>query len=452
MFEKIPHERRGSGSFREKVLGGIFNTLDVSREPAFYVAPRSEEEVAQVIDKAREARLKIAIRSGGRSWLASSIPNDGVVLDLGCFDKIEIDVANKLARVGPAVRAAPLAAALAREGLAFPVGHCGSPGLGGYLLGGGLGLNWGQWKPACYSLRAIRVVTPSGERLHCSSAEHGEWLWMARGGGASFPGVVTECEIELKPRPEATTISQYAFRFEDAEVVADWVCAASSKFPANVELALVTAGPGRPFMTPDEGFPEAIVCVLAMAFVDSADEAARALAPLASPPIEPLVRVELAPTPFESIHQFIDVDFPENHRYLADTFWSDRNTRAVVESLSQTIEDAPSGKSFVMVIMPGNGAPRTGLSFSEGAYSMDARTLVLSYAVWEDAADDSENRAWMKALGSQMEALSVGHFVSEADFMANRSRAERSFTPENWARLQQLRAQVDPDRLFASPF
>ena len=452
MFADIPHERRGTQAFRDNVRGGVFNTLDVPREPAYHVAPRTPADVEGVIAQARQAGLKIAVRSGGRSWLATSIADDAVVLDLGAFDRIDIDVEARIARVGPAVRAVDLAAALAGKGLAFPVGHCGSPGLGGYLLGGGLGLNWGQWKPACYSLRAIQVVTPAGQRLYCTAQQNADWLWMARGGGAGFPGVITEYEIELRSRPAATTISQYAFPLDALEAVAEWVCAVSPKFPPNVELALVTAGPGRPFMTPAEGFPDSLVCVLGMAFVDTAEEAARALSPLTSPPVEPSAKVEFAPMPFESIHQLIDIDFPDKHRYLADTFWSDLNTREVIGPLLPTVRRAPSDKSFVMVIMPGNGAAKTGLSFAEGAYSMDARTLLLSYAVWESPAEDAENRAWMQALGRQMESVSVGHFVSEADFMAKGSRAERSFTPENWARLQKLRAQLDPDRLFSSPF
>ncbi len=452
MFAGIPHESRGSAAFREKVNGGMFNALDVSREPAYYVAPRTEEEVRQAVTQAREAGLKIAARSGGHSWVASSILADGVLLDMAAFEKIEVLADEKVARIGPAVRGAALAAALAKEGFAFPVGHCGTPGVGGYLLGGGLGLNWGYWKPACYSIRAIRVVTPSGEILRSTAAENPEWLWMARGAGAAFPGIITEYELELKPRPQATTISQYVFPLDALDVVSDWVSMVSPQFPANVELALVTSGPERVFLTPDEGFPDALVCVLAMAFVDSADEAAKALAPLSSPPAQLLVKNELAPTPFEAIHQIIDASFPENHRYLADTFWTDLSTRDAISPLLPAIRNAPSGKSFVMVIMPGNGAPDTGLDFAQGAYSMDARTLVLPYAIWGDAAHDEGNRAWMRALGGHLEPISVGHFLSEADVLAHRSRAERSFSPENWSRLQRLRAELDPGGMFCGHF
>jgi FAD/FMN-containing dehydrogenase len=82
---------------------------------------------------------------------------------MSAFNSISIGATTRTAKVGPAVRSAELVKALAAEGLACPVGHCGTPGIGGFLLGGGIGLNFGHWKPAWQRLIDLkRIFDPHG--------------------------------------------------------------------------------------------------------------------------------------------------------------------------------------------------------------------------------------------------------------------------------------------------
>ena len=444
---------RDEEPFSDVVYNGMFNKiLKGLPTPDHYFSPSSTSELSNAVKEAAANGTKIAVRSGGCSWIGASCRSHGLLVDMKNFNSVSIDPCRRIARVGPAIRGAELVAALAAQGMAFPVGHCGRPGVGGYLLGGGLGLNWGSWGPACYSVRSIEVVTATGDILQSSMHENPDWLWMARGVGPGFPGIITEYELELKPRPKATTISQYIFSLEDAVSVAKWLGEVSPRLPKNVEVAFVTFGSERPFFLPKDGAPLNIVAVTAMVFVDDADEAREVLSAFTEPPVKPLARNECASVPFEGLHDIFDASFPDEHHYMADTFWSDLSTSEVMEEISHLIPQAPSGKTIVMAIMPGNGAASSGMNLENGhaAYSMDFRTLVLPYAIWDDPFSGEANKQWMCSLSGSLQKVSKGHFINEADILLNPSRAASSFSPQRFARLLELKAFHDPTDLFFS--
>ncbi len=148
------------------------------------------------------------------------------------------------------------------------------------------------------------------------------------------------------------------------------------------------------------------------------------------------------------LNSIIDTTFPKNHNYLADTFWTPLEVQNAMSMLSELIKEAPSGKSFVLAVMPGHGAAGQGLPDKEAAYSMDERTLIYIYAIWKEAADDQPNRRWMKNVAAKLEPISEGHFLSEADLYVSPQRASRCFSQANWQRLIDLRRVFDPHGTF----
>jgi FAD/FMN-containing dehydrogenase len=439
---------RAEEGFDRRIEELVFNKLPFGRAPEALVSPRSETEVVEAVRAAADAGQRVSVLSGGHSWIGAPLRESGVLLDMSAFDGIEVDEAARTARVGAAARSGVLAKALAAEGLAFPSGHCGTPAFAGYVLGGGLGLNWGRWKPACYSLRAIRVVIATGEVVEATEAEHFDLLWLARGCGPGFPGVITEFEIELQDRPADTRVSSWLFDLDDLAAVARWVDEASPSLSPKVELATSLLGPDRPEHLPAEGFPECVVAVAAMVFADAEREAREAIAPLATGPDVPvLAHDDLDPIPFEGLSDAFDAEYPEGHRYLADSFWTDEGVESALTRLRERFTRMPSGKNNVIALMPGNGS-RLGLPPEAGAYSMDERTLVMHYAIWQDPATDDANREWIGAMSGLLEPISTGHFISEADLIAHPQRLERCFLPAHWERVQELRARFDPEGLF----
>lgn len=427
---------RGDSGFMERVHAPLFNRLPVGHSPDLIVQPRSKDDIEQVLLAARRAGHKVCVRSGASNWLGSSVRADGVLIDMGLFDQADIDAEARVARVGPGLRSGTFGRLLAARGLAFPIGHCGAPAMGGYLLSGGLGLNWARWQPACFSIRSIRAITASGDLVVANEHVNSDLIWLARGSGPGFPGVITEFELELQARPADTRVSSWHFPMQSLNEVTCWVCEASEGMPSHVELAVTTSGPD-------------LVSVAAIAFVDSEAQARTALAPLSrGPRTRPSRQDLLTAIPFEELDRGADAAHPAGHRVLADTFWSERNVHSVLPPLSGLLERAPSSKNSVVALMPGHGASKSGVPADAGAYSMDERTLVLAFATWNDPAADAVNHAWMADLTGALETVSTGHFLGEADLTRHADRASRSFSKANWHRVDEIRRKWDPDRLF----
>lgn len=435
--------------FAERVQAPLYNKLPFGRMPSRLVHPVSEQGVVDAVNEARRSGLRIALRSGGNSWIGASLRDGSLLIDMGAFDAIRIDPLGRRAWVGPGVRSGDLVRALAPHGLAFPVGHCAAPAMGGYLLGGGLGFNWGTWQPACFSVTGLRAVTAEGRLVQANARSNADLLWMARGAGPGFPAVVTEFELALRDRPRDTRLSIWYFALDAVGPVTEWVTRASASLGPDIEIAVTTIGPDRSDLPPGPGIPDHLLQVAAIAYVNSEREAREALQPLNDVPRPtPIAHEPHLAIPFEELDRGAEAAHPPGHRVLGDTFWTDLAVDELMPALEPLLRCAPTGKNSVVALMPGHGAASAGVPRGEGVYSMDHRTLVLAFATWTDPADDAANRAWMNELSTALDAVSCGHFLSEADLYRDALGASRCFAPDEWAKLERLRQDWDPQALF----
>src|SRR5688572_2859338 len=122
----------------------LWNGRKPPRFPRLIVRAACADDVQQVVRFAAEHGQRVSPRGGGHHWSGIAL-QEGIVLDLSALNQVYIDAATRTAEVGPTVRNGELASALAAQGLAFPVGHCATVPLSGYLLGGGFGWNSGAW-------------------------------------------------------------------------------------------------------------------------------------------------------------------------------------------------------------------------------------------------------------------------------------------------------------------
>ncbi|MGQ0696422.1 MAG: FAD-binding oxidoreductase, partial [Nitrospiraceae bacterium] len=145
--------------YEELRRGIVWNQRTPARYPRLIVQVATEHDVIESVRFARTHRMKISVRSGGHSWVGLSLRDESLLIDLGRLRQCSIDPEARLATAQPAVTGRELNDRLHTHGLAFPVGHCPSVALGGFLLNGGLGWNSSRWGPACFSIEAANVVT-----------------------------------------------------------------------------------------------------------------------------------------------------------------------------------------------------------------------------------------------------------------------------------------------------
>ena len=420
--------------------GAIWNKrLDPARSPDKIVRCASAGDVVEAVRQARRDGQKVALRGSGHSYIAAPLRDGGVLLDLGGLDFIEIDAANRTARVGPGVRGGDLIAALEPLGLAFPVGHCSTVALGGYLLSGGFGWNGGTWGPACNHVRSVELVTAAGEVLTASEDEHAELLWAARGGGCGFFAAVTAYHLDLQPTPVAAGLWTASFAASSAEILADWLTIATAAADPAAEIMCMD---GR-----DLHSGEPTITIRAIAIGDNRADALSHIASFRCPPADAQLTAEIKERPLT----FADLPklsvMPDGKRVAADHCWSEAPLGDLLLAVVH-LAGVASSQSTINLVSPGGRGQLPAMLDGQAALSVGGGVACGTYGMWDDQADDALHLRWVRDVDAALAPFRSGRYIGEADLTAGPERVAECFDPAALARLEELRGKWDADGLF----
>ncbi|MEP6667113.1 MAG: FAD-binding protein [Nocardioidaceae bacterium] len=96
----------------------VYNAM-IELRPRLIASCETPQDVAEALTKAREDGLEVAVRAGGHSVAGMSSVDDGLVIDVRPMKAIEIDPANRTARVAAGVTWGEFDAAAQVHGLAM---------------------------------------------------------------------------------------------------------------------------------------------------------------------------------------------------------------------------------------------------------------------------------------------------------------------------------------------
>ncbi len=322
---------------------------------------------------------------------------------------------------------------LAPRGLAFPIGHCATVPLSGFLLNGGLGWNYRLWGPSCASIQAIDVVDAGGELIRADTDQNSDLFWAARGAGPGFFGVVTRFHLNLFALPTAMLRSTLTYGLEDMDRVAAWL-SQLVPFAAPVELSCTFSSRG--------------VQISAVAFADTALGARKALEVLEAEPtgLNALRKGLYQESSVEGVFGRASATVEAGPRYAGDSGWSDASPVELLASVRSGLLSAPSGSVVQLVFVHRENLAQQ----PDMAFSLSGSTYVHAHALWDDAAQDALNHAWVRRAITSLEPLKLGHYVGEADLTFTPNRAQQCFSPAAWTRLTALKRKYDPHDLFFS--
>ena len=427
---------RGDAAYEAARVEGVFNARRPDRHPQAILQAASAADVQAGVRLARERDWGVSVRSGGHSWAAWSLRDDVLMLDLGALRQMEYDEHTGIVTAGPATKGGQeLAPYLTERGRAFPVGHCPSVGIGGFLLQGGQGWNSRAKGWACESVVAVDVVTAGGELVRADATQNSDLYWAARGAGPGFPGVVTTFHLQTYPLPAAMWHDTWTFRLEDGPALIGWLHDLLPTLDRRVEPVIAATRLGR-------SDTELLLHTTCMA--DSDDEARALMAPLAEGPLadRALARAT-GPTSLaeESIAQA--AQNPEGHRYAVDCAWTDASGADLAPLLMDIWSSLDTEHSFSIWYGWAPSRPLPDLAFS-----VEANVYVATYLIHSDPADDEHYRDLVHALTAAVAANGgVGVYLGDTDFTR---RHDRFLSDDHYARLEQIRADRDPDGVFAS--
>lgn len=413
------------------------------RKPAvrarYIVRAANAADVQEAVRFAAANGLTVSPRGSGHHFTGIASQAD-VVIDLEALNHLRINVATRTCETGPSVTNARLNEELSRLGLAFPVGHCASVALGGYLLGGGVGWNSGEWGIACFLVEGADIVTPDGELLHVSATEHPDLFWAVRGAGPGFFGIVTSYRLKLKEAKPAIMTAVRVYAADHHAAVAAWIDTAARRAPAQVEVTLRVSTEASPI-----GHMTAISAI-ATVFGDSEEQARSILAEVfADAPEGAFVEVPAMPTSVADLYQMTGAGAPKGHRFAVDSLWSDADTASVLAHFVTAIKAAPSPMSFA-IVSPGSGH---GTQTGDAAFSRIGRHFGAIYTVWQDEAKDADQMAWLRAAMDAAAPMKAGIYVGYGDIDLPERRDE-VHSAAVAARLSVLRSKYDPKGLFGA--
>jgi glycolate oxidase len=208
------------------------------------VFPRTAEEVAAILRLANERKFYVTARGGGVGYTGGAVPvRGGLVLATSRMDQIlEINKADLVAVVEPAVKNYDLQQAVEAQGLFYPPDPSSWKDS---FIGGNIALNAGGPRCVKYGntkqfVLGLDFVTPTGEIIKAgtrtpknATGYHLESLMI---GSEGMLGVITRCILRLLPKPETrrTALAIFETAQDACNCVADFT--SSGILPVALEL------------------------------------------------------------------------------------------------------------------------------------------------------------------------------------------------------------------------
>src|SRR5918996_2197968 len=186
--------------------------------PDVVVRPRTEEEVATVLEVAHEHHVPVVPWGGGSGTQGGALAvHGGIVIDLRSLDRvIEIDEVSLTVTVQAGKNGRELEAELNARGLMLPhyPGSAEWATVGGYIAARGSGVLSTRYGKIEDLLLSLRVATPAGglvDTLPVPRHAMGPELTQLFVGSEGTLGVITRATLQLVPVPAARRFAAVAF-------------------------------------------------------------------------------------------------------------------------------------------------------------------------------------------------------------------------------------------------
>jgi hypothetical protein len=132
---------------------------------------------------------------------------------------------------------------------------------------------------------------------------------------------------------------------------------------------------------------------------------------------------------------------PEHARYVTDNIWAQGEVDDIVEAIKPLFVDPPTPEAFAIWM---SNAPTRPLP--DMAFSLQTEAYVSAYTVYQDPAEDQSNRAWLSEIMTKAQSVTAGQYLGDSDMT---HRQLKFMADENYARLQSIIAERDPEGRFA---
>jgi FAD/FMN-containing dehydrogenase len=410
----------------------------IDRRPALVARCHGTADVQAAVRFARERGLEIAVRGGGHNVAGNAVCDGGLMIDLSAMRGVHVDPRARRARAQGGATWGNYNRETQLYGLASTGGVVSTTGVGGLTLGGGLGWLMGKHGMAVDCLRAVELVTASGEVVRASADEHSDLFWAVRGGGGNF-GVATWLEYELYPVGPMVLGGLVAHPLTAARDVLRFYRDFTQSLPDDL-----TAFAGLLHAPDGSG---AQIAAIMVCHAGSLEAGAAAVAPVkrfGSPVMD-----VIGPMPYSAVNTLFDAGFPRGAlNYWKSSFLATLADGAI-DTMIERFAAAPSPMSGLLLEHFHGAATRVGPTDTAFPHRTVAHNF-LAVAEWLEASATQANVAWAR----DTYAALAPHFASgryanylNAEEVTQSGAVSDAFGP-NWKRLREVKERIDPDNVF----
>jgi len=186
--------------------------------PLVAVLPETIAQVQGVLRLCRRCAVPVVARGAGTGLSGGALPlADGLLLSLAKFNRIlEIDTANRCARVQPGVRNLAISEAVAAHGLYYAPDPSSqiACSIGGNVAENSGGLHCLKYGLTVHNILELKVLTIDGELLTIGSKapdDAGYDLLALLTGSEGMLAITVEVTVKLLPEPECARLVLAAF-------------------------------------------------------------------------------------------------------------------------------------------------------------------------------------------------------------------------------------------------
>lgn len=418
----------------------VYNGM-IDKRPALIARCQDVTAVITAVNFVRDHQLLLAVRGGGHNGGGFGTCDDGLVIDLAGLHDIQVDPAARTVRVEGGCTWGEVDQATHAFGLATPSGIVSSTGVGGLTLGGGIGHLTRQYGLTIDNLLAVEMVLADGSLVTANAEQNADLFWAVRGGGGNF-GIVTAFHFRLHPLhtvyagPILWPIEQAA---DAMRFYRDFIATAGDDF--NAWFAFMKVPPGPPF-------PEALhaktMCGVVCCYTGPLDKAETVFRPLREfgPPV-----VDFAgPLPYPALQSLFDPLLPAGMQwYWRADFVNELSDQAIALHVKYGAQ-LPTLLSQMHLYPIDGAAHRPGNGDTAFSYR-DAKWAQVIVGVDPDPANNANLMAWTKDYWLALHPYSAGGAYVNFMMDEGQERVQATYR-DNYARLAQIKAKIDPSNLF----
>lgn len=214
--------------------------------PHAIIKPNCESELIYALKILRKYNLEFSLRSGGHCYEPGSLTM-GYVIDLSNFNTVQIinnGGSTPEVFIGAGARLGGVIEKLAKFNYAIPTGTCGSNGIAGLTLGGGVGFLARKFGLTCDVLKSITFVNANLDIITVDDNNFSDLFWALRGAGNGSYGIAIGFTFKLFYVPTVSLL-QLDWEWDSANVPAifnawqNWVATLSDDITAEIDLDYV---------------------------------------------------------------------------------------------------------------------------------------------------------------------------------------------------------------------